>query len=31
MLDFQVAEDVAIIKDLLARIKKTGRPRPWRA
>jgi hypothetical protein len=29
MLDFQVAEDVAIAKDVLAKLKKTGRTRPW--
>jgi hypothetical protein len=31
MLDFQVAEDVAIAKDVLAKLKTTGRTRPWRA
>lgn len=31
MLDFQIEEDVRITKDTLARLKKTGRERPWRA
>jgi hypothetical protein len=31
MLDFQVAEDVAITKDSLAQLAKTGRTRPWQA
>jgi hypothetical protein len=30
MLDFQVKKDVAIAKDILAKLKKTGRTRPWR-
>ncbi len=31
MLDFQVAEDVGIAKDILVKLKETGRDRPWRA
>jgi hypothetical protein len=31
MLDFQVAEDARIAKDILAKLKRTGRSRPWRA
>ncbi|MHC4387741.1 MAG: hypothetical protein ACYSX1_03945 [Planctomycetota bacterium] len=30
MIDFQIAEDVGITKDVLAKLKKTNRPRPWR-
>jgi len=30
MLDFQIAEDVGITKDILAKLNKTGRKRPWR-
>ncbi|MHC4259557.1 MAG: hypothetical protein ACYSTF_03990 [Planctomycetota bacterium] len=30
MIDFQIAEDVGITKDVLAKLKKTGRTRPWR-
>jgi len=30
MLDFQVAEDAGIARDILAKLKKTGRERPWR-
>lgn len=31
MLDFQVAEDVGIAKDIIVKLKETGRDRPWRA
>ncbi len=31
MLDFQVAEDAAIAKDVLAKVIPAGRARPWRA
>ena len=31
MLDFQVAEDVRITNNIVAKLKKTGRERPWRA
>ena len=30
MLDFQVAEDASITKDILAKLNKTTRARPWR-
>ena len=30
MLDYQVAEDVEIAKNILAELEKTGRARPWR-
>jgi hypothetical protein len=30
MIDFQIAEDVAITKDILAKLNKSGRKRPWR-
>ena len=31
MFDFQIREDALLARDILARIAKTGRPRPWMA